>query len=434
MDDLLLEIESKICLLEIPKLEEIAGLLKIDITAHLSKGRLKASKKLRQELETLLDEHEEQGNKESFIVSVWEIVCGNMGDESGSIVGEAAKQQKDLEELQLKMNALLSKYGTHSNVNTKSAGGAISEATKLPSMLRKEFKIVGSIGGEKEKDKLSYVGLMRQIDSAVSKGYTESEIIDAVIRAIHSSSKLKAYLEIMSDISLQKLRQLVRVHYQEKTATELYQELTTLVQETKETPQDFLLRALSLRERVNFASKADDSMKYDPVLVRNLFVHSVETGLRDEIIRSKLRPVLHKSGFTDEELMESLNRIVSVEGERQLKMSSRSKDKTSVNSVNNLSPTVHMECDKPDKSINKPNLMSTLKALEIKVAELSAKVEATHEFQQSKTRREKKKCKFCEDQNKQNCDHCFKCGSTEHFARGCRSSGNDKQLRPRDRK
>lgn len=128
------------------------------------------------------------------------------------------------------------------------------------------------------------------------------------------------------------------MHYQEKTATELYQELTTLVQKTKETPQDFLLRALSLRERVNFTSKVDESIKYDHVLVRNLFVYSVDTGSRDKIIRSKLRPILHKAGFTDEAPMESLNKIVLVEGECQLKMSSRSNNKTSVNSVNNSFP------------------------------------------------------------------------------------------------
>ena len=55
-------------------------------------------------------------------------------------------------------------------------------------MVRKEFKIVGSIGGA-EKKRLSYVGLMNQIDSAVSKGYTERKIVNTVIRAIISSSK-----------------------------------------------------------------------------------------------------------------------------------------------------------------------------------------------------------------------------------------------------
>ena len=65
----------------------------------MSKGQLKVSKKLREGLETLLDEHEEQGNKESFVVSEWEIVGGNNGDDNGSTV----EKQEELEKLELKI-------------------------------------------------------------------------------------------------------------------------------------------------------------------------------------------------------------------------------------------------------------------------------------------------------------------------------------------
>lgn len=90
-------------------------------------------------------------------------------------------------------------------------------------------------------------------------------------------------------MTLQKLRQIIRVHNKEKSSTELYQELANIVQDLKETPQDFLLRALSLRERVIFESKADNAMKYDAGLLQSLFTHAIEMGLRDEIIRNKLR-------------------------------------------------------------------------------------------------------------------------------------------------
>ncbi len=49
---------------------------------------------------------------------------------------------------------------------------------------------------------------------------------------------------MMTDITLLKLRQILRVDYQEKSGTELYQELTTMVQGSTESPQDFLRRAL----------------------------------------------------------------------------------------------------------------------------------------------------------------------------------------------
>jgi hypothetical protein len=49
---------------------------------------------------------------------------------------------------------------------------------------RRELKIVGMVGPESQKDRLSFVSLTRQVESGKSKGYTESEVIEAVIRAI----------------------------------------------------------------------------------------------------------------------------------------------------------------------------------------------------------------------------------------------------------
>ena len=72
--------------------------------------------------------------------------------------------------------------------------------------LRRDFKIMGVIGGEEQKDRLSFVSLIWQIDAGMDKGYKEREIIDAVIRAISP-------------------RQMLRAHYKQKSSTELYQEL-----------------------------------------------------------------------------------------------------------------------------------------------------------------------------------------------------------------
>ena len=43
--------------------------------------------------------------------------------------------------------------------------------------LRRDFKIMGVIGGEEQKDRLSFVSLIRQIDAGMDKGYKEREII-----------------------------------------------------------------------------------------------------------------------------------------------------------------------------------------------------------------------------------------------------------------
>ena len=116
-------------------------------------------------------------------------------------------------------------------------------------MIRREFKIYGQIGEPGQTDKLTFVSLTHQIDSGLKRNYKESEIVDAVIRAISLHSSLRSYVETLNDWSLPKLRKILRVHYREKSASELYQHLATIFQQPKETAQQFLLRALDLRNK-----------------------------------------------------------------------------------------------------------------------------------------------------------------------------------------
>ena len=92
-------------------------------------------------------------------------------------------------------------------------------------------------------------------------------------------------------------------------------------QSPKGTPQDFLIRALDLRQQVLFASQAEGcTVKYEPSLVQPLFLHAILTGLQDEAVRNKLRPTLQKAEVTHEELMEQINVVVSEESERKVKL------------------------------------------------------------------------------------------------------------------
>ena len=72
---------------------------------------------------------------------------------------------------------------------------------------KRDFKIFGTISGESHKDGLSFVSLVRQIDAGIKSGYKETEIIEAVIRAVSPSLKLRSYLEMMSELSLSRLKQ-----------------------------------------------------------------------------------------------------------------------------------------------------------------------------------------------------------------------------------
>ncbi|KAI3352360.1 hypothetical protein L3Q82_005325 [Scortum barcoo] len=50
--------------------------------------------------------------------------------------------------------------------------------------VRKDFRIWGQIGEAGQKDKLSFTSLTNQIESGLKKGYSETDIIEAVIKAV----------------------------------------------------------------------------------------------------------------------------------------------------------------------------------------------------------------------------------------------------------
>ena len=124
------------------------------------------------------------------------------------------------------------------------------------SLLRREFKISGQIGKAGQADKLTFVSLTHQIDLGLKRSYKETEIVDAAIGAISLHNTLRSCVETLKDLSLPKLRKILRVHYREKSASELYQNLATIFQEPKETPHQFLSRALDLRNKVGKHTKS----------------------------------------------------------------------------------------------------------------------------------------------------------------------------------
>lgn len=106
----------------------------------------------------------------------------------------------------------------------------------------KDFKIAGQIGELGQKDRLTFSSLACQIEHGLSKGFPELEIVDAVIRAISPGMQLRSYLEGKANLTLPTLRRILRSHYQEKSATDLYKQLTSEVQGIKEASQNFLIR------------------------------------------------------------------------------------------------------------------------------------------------------------------------------------------------
>ena len=116
----------------------------------------------------------------------------------------------------------------------------------------------------------------------------------------------------MTELTLAKLRKILRFHFHEKNATELYQLLTNITQQPKEEPQSFLMRALTIRQKIISASKESDSgIKYDASSVQSLFLHAVETGLAGETIRAKIRPLTRDPNVADEDLIGAVSLAIS---------------------------------------------------------------------------------------------------------------------------
>ncbi|CAB3991021.1 Hypothetical predicted protein, partial [Paramuricea clavata] len=89
------------------------------------------------------------------------------------------------------------------------------------------------------------------------------------------------------------------------------------------------MRALTIRQTILFASKESGSeITYDSSSVQSLFLHALETGLKDETIRAKLRPSVSKTDVSDEELIEAMFLAVSAETERSKKFNVASPGKS----------------------------------------------------------------------------------------------------------
>lgn len=181
----------------------------------------------------------------------------------------------------------------------------------------RDFKISGQIGEHGQKDKLTFSSLAHQIEHGLSRGFSELKIVDAVIRVIAPGMQLRSYLEGKPNLTLPILRRILRAHYQEKGATELYKQLTSKVQNSKETPQSLLVRCLDLRQKILFASQeAESSLKYNPILVQSMFLHTV---LQNESIKSDLQPYLTRTDVSDELLLDKVNVACANETGRQNK-------------------------------------------------------------------------------------------------------------------
>ena len=261
-----------------------------------------------------------------------------------------------------------------------------------------------------------------------------------MIRAVSPGFQLRSFLEMMQNLTLTCLSLIMKAHFKQKSGTELYQQFSTLHREASETPQDFLVRSMSLKQQIVFVSRASDSpIKYEPSLVQSLFLYVLETGLQNEAVRAKLRPLLEKTTVSDQNLQEKINQIISAETERHNKMSPGAKKGLRVNQVETSSApsssardsqvTCQSESVRSVKKETKPKcLVTALEAVQFDLASLKQAFDKVHTpaernvneryRQVNQPRFRRLTCSACCLAGIERCEHCFECGSRDHFAKG----------------
>ena len=352
-EDLQLEVQSNIYAADWSSLERMAQFFKVE---YEGKSKLLVAKRVVERLE------EEIGKlKETEIVPYLEDVKKILTEKPSGIKNEDKSGK-----------SVLSDSKPPSTAKDDSVQKLLAT-----SALRRQFKISGQIGEPEQKDKISFSSLARQIQTGLSQGYDESEIVDGVIRSITPGMVLRSYLETYKELTLDRLKKILRSHYGAKNTSELYQVLASLCQKPKESPQAFLMNALDLRQQILFACGEEDddtSLQYDCGHIQRLFLRSVETGLQDESIRAKIRPFLKDPNVTDEVLMQQMSMATSAEKERDKKLKDNTKSKSPALSVSALSDGLHDDKEGSKKCSPQNDILTAIGAIKSEVEALKTEV------------------------------------------------------------
>lgn len=465
LESLQFELESLLYTKSEVELKEFAVSIKLDVDLS-EKSKIAALKIIQKSIDERVVEEGELSEKVSwFKQAIGSLKPDKQNKNESEIALSSIKEQIELlkQKQQSELDSLLAKFAeaqTNAGQTTVQSAGVTKKPIQTPKIvttksiseespsntpfIRREFKISGQIGEPGQTDKLTFVSLTHQIDSGLKRNYQESEIVDAVIRAISLHSSLRSYVETLNDLSLPKLRKILRVHYREKSASELYQHLATIFQQPKETAQQFLLRALDLRNKVGFASKESEcEVQYDEPLIQKTFMKSFETGLRDDILAANLRPILRTSGLTDEELMKHVNELASHQAERQNKLAGeRRLAKVNACEVDETEIKQHRRVDDDNRILVEiREIRSELENLKRQQVGGNNEQSTTHydRKQPKSTRYRGWGCQACKERRTgASCQHCFACGEFGHIASECAKNtkvqGNEKRLpRGRDR-
>jgi len=152
IEELQLQLESKVCGLGVDALAELAEHLQVE-TKELR--RLALSKKIREKIEQDVSEADD---KKTLLVGLIAFVDGKPPPLEDDTTGDKSAKVK-VEPLNSTEKATEKAQGAETKVNVD-----------VSKVLRREFKIHGVVAGDNFKDGQSFVSLARQIESGIKAG------------------------------------------------------------------------------------------------------------------------------------------------------------------------------------------------------------------------------------------------------------------------
>lgn len=314
---------------------------------------------------------------------------------------------------------------THSSASSTSADSVAAEVVKClgsggVSAFRKEFKIVGTIGGLGDK-RLDYISLCSQVAEGRARGFLDDEIVFGLKRAVAAGSELRMYLDSLPSLSYSEVMAIIRGSYREKSSSELFQELNLLTQKPNEDAQEFLLRAMALKQRVHKTAEGEGT-SYDVILIHNAFSHALRTGIRDDAVRNHLKPFLDKGKMVpDTVLLEQVNSALSEENARAKKLTGEKKrvNFAGVSEVKVQESGLEQVVSPLMDAIHR--LTKDMEEMKSNFKTLSNNGTGSGAGVGGKNRRKKTPiCRNCEGTGVARCDHCFKCLNSGHKAEDCK--------------
>ena len=310
----------------------------------------------------------------------------------------------------------------------------------------REFKLPGMIGGSGESA-LAYSSLEFEVKKAKNLGYTELEIVSAIIPKI-ADKELRKGCELEEDLNLEELMDTLRSCTAEaRDSAAAFREYSHAAQkwEEGETVATFVSRMYRLRKEI-LKLGAEEGVTYDLVMLKKQGFAALINGIRDENVRMGVRErCAGNVNLTRAQMMKYVADVVQVEAERKKRLFPKKEKEVSACSVEQLEQLklLALNAGESSKATKKKNPFTEIEELRTQMVgeinEIKGLILAQNSrFQdqqasntrggggggRSQRRRPYKRCPNCEAANAETCTHCWKCSSDQHKSNACPNAGN----------